>query len=474
MELKDLYRHGLETPVVRDDSAGEYTTSHEGLSWDDWVRSKSSDTKNALANLGRNLVDGFSPIGTSEQGNMALQVPPVISGIADSYSRLAGTPNNPGNAYNLSGVPELDAPIQQDMSNVLLSLYGGNAVAGLTKPKGALGAGAMREEAAAPVRAYRGATNAGNIARDDAPFLWASSSPDVAATYARPHFNNNDIAGAVAPLDVDFNNPMTVDAKGGSWVGLDYGGQKYTADDLAILARDQGHDGLVIRNVLDAKNWWPGDDRLPPADNYVALQRGTVKSPLTGETLFSDTGKPSILGSAMAGDQNNGRDEINAADQREIVQGQVGTQSGRAYPEWGDEQHPDAPWYLPRNLIGDTAYRYQGVVGHGLAALASPLLGPFGIPNAIGNGGYAAYSLLSGRTNKRPTPEYPKLEWADTSSPLGSALATGGEEISSRWTDDPAGNGAVTQPPPNGERISGKAVSADRLNPLSALYDLLY
>lgn len=121
---------------IRDDSAGSYGTwDNNDLSWIDWLKANASDGGNALSNLGRNLVDGFSPIGTSEQGNMALQVPPIVSGIADSYGRLAGTPNNPGNAYNLSGVPELDAPIQQDMSNVLLSLYGGNAAAGLARSR---------------------------------------------------------------------------------------------------------------------------------------------------------------------------------------------------------------------------------------------------------------------------------------------------------------------------------------------------
>lgn len=130
---------------IRDDSAGSYGTwNNDDLSWLDYLKANASDGGNALANLGRNLVQGFSPIGTSEQGNMALQVPPIVSGIAQSYGRLAGTPNNPGNAYNLTGVPELDAPIQQDMSNVLLSLYGGNAAAGLAK------GGAAAVESATP------------------------------------------------------------------------------------------------------------------------------------------------------------------------------------------------------------------------------------------------------------------------------------------------------------------------------------
>ena len=396
---------------------------------------------------------------------MALQVPPMITGLYDSAKRI-------GERGGFTRVEEFDAPLKQDLSNALLTFYGGNALAGLSKPRGALGAGAMREaeqlgldlpapapkpmrayrgspspndleytkqsgkfwassdpdvasiytqitpynehhfmkpgvpfqptlrtvdmefanpmtidaggaafdrvpfggskstaDALAeiaqqrghdglvlnnvhdgvkvantyaavkpgtvrsaktgqivfsdnkpsvlgaalatageqPVRAYRGATNAGNIARDDASILWGSSSPDVASTYARPHFTNYDIEGAVAPLDMDFRNPMTVNANGKHWADLEHGGQRYTADDLADLAKSQGHDGLVVKNVVDTKSWYPGEPRTMPADTYVALKRGTVKSPLTGETLFSDN-KPSLLGAALAtaGEQPKG------------------------------------------------------------------------------------------------------------------------------------------------------------------------
>jgi hypothetical protein len=78
--------------------------------------------------------------------------------------------------------------------------------------------------------------------------------------------------------------------------------------------------------------------------------------------------------------------------------GQEGTQSGRAVPEWEDTWI--APWTLPRELIGDKAYRYQGVAMHGLLGLGGALAGQPEI--AIPNLGYAGYSLLSGRTSKRP------------------------------------------------------------------------
>ena len=277
---------------IRDDSAGPYGNwNDDDLSWLDFIKAKASDGGNALSNLGRNLVDGFSPVGTSEQGNMALQVPPIVSGIANSYSRLAGTPSQPGNAYDLTGVPELDAPIQQDMSNVLLSLYGGNAVSGLAKPKGALGAGAMSEEAAPPIRAYRGITN--DHQPGDHDRMFSSSDPDIASTYAISQKDGS--YGAVMPLDLEFNNPLTLDAGGRPWHSIPYKQTVASTDDISSKARELGHDGLVIKNVVDSMS-----DLATPATTYVALKRGTVRSPLTGETLFSDTGKPSIFGSAMA------------------------------------------------------------------------------------------------------------------------------------------------------------------------------
>ena len=154
-----------------------------------------------------------------------------------------------------------------------------------------------------PLRGYRGASNPGNIARDDASVFWGTSSPDVASTYARG-FWDNDVPGSVAPAEFNFSNPMTLDANGRSWANLPFDGAS-NADELAIMAREQGHDGLIIQNVMDAKSKHHGESALPPANTYVALQRGTVRSPLTGETLFSG-GSPyaSPLGMGMQNDED--------------------------------------------------------------------------------------------------------------------------------------------------------------------------
>jgi hypothetical protein len=97
---------------------------------------------------------------------------------------------------------------------------------------------------------------------------------------------------------------MTFDAQGGGWGELNVGGKYMDSDELAALARSRGHDGLIMKNVVDG----PDGVGVPQATTYAALRRNTVRSATTGETLFSDTGKPSIFGAAAAtaGEQPRG------------------------------------------------------------------------------------------------------------------------------------------------------------------------
>lgn len=310
-------------PTIRDDSAGSYGTwNNDDLSWLDYLTAKASDGGNALANLGRNLVDGFSPIGTSEQGNMALQVPPIVSGIAQSYGRLAGSPSHPGNAYDLTGVPELDATIQSDMSNVLLSLYGGNAVSGLAK------GGAARAAAQEPSRIrgvhyttadfdrfapeqFGGTGDAfgtrvystpmehvsAQTVRDGRPYSYGDRSADGARSIPTEHVLTN-------PFRIDMADAFGSTAKA-DWQSL---GPQWRHEMAPYEAADAGHfptreDAARAFNQALKAN---GRDGVTVFDDGImrevmAMEPGRVMSPLTGETLFSDTGKPSILGSAMAG-----------------------------------------------------------------------------------------------------------------------------------------------------------------------------
>lgn len=312
---------------IRDDSAGSYGTwNNDDLSWLDYLKANASDGGNALANLGRNLVDGFSPIGTSEQGNMALQVPPIVSGIAQSYGRLAGTPSHPGNAYSLTGVPELDAPIQQDMSNVLLSLYGGNAVSGLTKPRGALGAGAMKDAAPLPMDHASRMARAremgfdvdvplyhGTQAQFDAfePSKFGSFGPGVYVTKDQRHaghFAQNKSGPRGEILDLRARGSLAswddvpsevIDRS--FWVDF-LGKDGSPATRAAAWAKDNGYTGFSS-----------GDNSVIFDPSNIRSINAAFDPARAGENglLLSDTGKPSILGSAMA---NNGDDQMSNED----------------------------------------------------------------------------------------------------------------------------------------------------------------
>jgi len=81
---------------------------------------------------------------------------------------------------------------------------------------------------------------------------------------------------------------------------------------------------------------------------------------------------------------------------------------------WGvpKTKETDMPYYLPRELVGDIPYRYQGVALHSLLAAIPPVGGLA----SLGNAGYALGSYLLGRTDPDPTvesqlppaPTYPK------------------------------------------------------------------
>lgn len=188
---------------------------------------------------------------------------------------------------------------QNDVLTGLLSLYGGNA---LNPGRLMKGAATQTVETAAPHAAYRGAPTAERLFQTDKPFFM-SSSPEVAGTYA------GDIShsGSVAPMQPNFKNPMVVDAQGRAWNDIPFNGNWIDSNALSYFARDAGHDGLVIKNVTDHLGA-PGS--VAPADTVVALKRGTVSSPLTGETLYSDTGLPSIWGNALAPSQDEPRNAL--------------------------------------------------------------------------------------------------------------------------------------------------------------------
>ncbi len=80
--------------------------------------------------------------------------------------------------------------------------------------------------------------------------------------------------GGIYPLFMDLKNPLIVDFNGMTWHG-----EKYDIKDVnwyAEEARKNGHDGLVVRNVIDVG--FSDTNNVPPSTDYVAFESNQVKS----------------------------------------------------------------------------------------------------------------------------------------------------------------------------------------------------
>ena len=333
-------------PNIRDDSAGNYGSwsNPEDQSWYDWLRMKAADVQEGGKNAQTNILSALSPYG--DEG---WQVPPALHEPINALMRLAENSRLPDGRL---GIPNPDnAQNRDDVLTGLLSMYGGNAMNPRRLMKGAAAKAAPEAAREAPYAMYRGAPNADGLFPTDRPLfmssspevagkpmrayrgyggrsedeaflyperdmLFASSDPHTAATYANSAPNGDPVLsrygistqGAVAPLEMNFENPLRVDAQGSVWDQIPFNGKSWsTTDEIANLARERGHDGLILDNVRDGIG--TAGNYLPPASTYVALKRGTVTSPLTGETLFSDN-LPSIWGNALAPYQDEPRNAL--------------------------------------------------------------------------------------------------------------------------------------------------------------------
>lgn len=290
---------------------------------DDWslidhLKAYSNDARTALGNLGSNLLEGISPFhpDAAKAGAPSLQVPPMLQGIADSYSRLAGTPSKPGNAYDLTGVPELDAPIQGDMSNVSLSLYGGNAAAGLRRGVAAKGSASVAEmEAKGLPMDYQSMMARADAQGYDPMILYRGDN--LSPTVLDPTMLGKNHPNALSKEGFFFT-PESDYAQGygklGAYRARLGNHEVLTVDDISSL----WHDPAPVREakVRGADSVTLRDGRMP--DEVVVFDPSRVRDVFQAEfdpskvgqngLLLSDTGKPSLLGSALAtaGEQPKG------------------------------------------------------------------------------------------------------------------------------------------------------------------------
>ena len=84
-----------------------------------------------------------------------------------------------------------------------------------------------------------------------------SDSPDVAKFYTayrtkymvRPEqLGENE---GLYRAFLSMQNPLVVDAKGEDWMSVPWKGGRIQIDDLAVKVKRLGHDGLIVKNVMD-------------------------------------------------------------------------------------------------------------------------------------------------------------------------------------------------------------------------------
>lgn len=137
---------------------------------------------------------------------------------------------------------------------------------------------------------------------------WITNNRDVASTYGRvepdaPFFSGSN----VMPMEARFQNPMVYDAQGrlGGEAYVAPGNVAWDTNDLSAVAKQRGHDGLVVRNVRDELQGGGA-----PSDVYHPLERGTVYSPLTGDLLYANGGKSGAAAGAAVNSQNESLNDI--------------------------------------------------------------------------------------------------------------------------------------------------------------------
>lgn len=234
------------------------------------------------------------PFGTYSNPNggndtLGFAVPGFIEEPLNALTRLFGSgnfakgPDYPGNS--------------EDMRTLLFSLYGGNALnPAAAIPKGGLASGALREAAeSAPQRMYHGTSAAEDFSTfrpsesgSFGPGVYVSRDPGFAGTFAP-----EGTGARMLPLDVD--GPLaTMDQY---LKTLHANGRNPEAAQKALL--DQGFTG-VSGDI--------GGSKFSDVTNI--FKPGSIRSATTGETLFSDTGLPSIWGSALSSQPSSPQGQV--------------------------------------------------------------------------------------------------------------------------------------------------------------------
>lgn len=89
---------------------------------------------------------------------------------------------------------------------------------------------------------------------------------------------DEDEEGRVYETYINVENPLEVDVKGGEWDGIEYNGKIYATYELADYAKENGYDGLILRNIVDIGPYPEYSEMDSESDIVVAFDSNQVKS----------------------------------------------------------------------------------------------------------------------------------------------------------------------------------------------------
>ena len=135
-----------------------------------------------------------------------------------------------------------------------------------------------------------------------------TDSRRAAGTYAddRRAFDYQNAEPGIVDTYLSIKNPLVIDAGGRHWREAQQRGK----DDFILEAKAAGHDGVIIRNVLDDYNTPTKGGR--PIDVFVAFSSNQIKS-ATGNRGTFDPNDPSILNQAAVANETE-QDRANSLD----------------------------------------------------------------------------------------------------------------------------------------------------------------
>jgi hypothetical protein len=111
--------------------------------------------------------------------------------------------------------------------------------------------------------------------------IYFTSDPSVASEYAcQADVDDGDPAPCVMPVYLSIKNPLTFDE---AWAqeNLDFDGDRdwTTLDNVLYEAADAGHDGVILRGVVDYAGMDANGKRLEKAyDQFIAFRPSQIKS----------------------------------------------------------------------------------------------------------------------------------------------------------------------------------------------------